>query len=115
MKNERSPKKRIIRFAQLFSRESVIFLNSSITGRLKDNADFRLAFWEILYDMRNRFIHEADWFNLIEEDSGAFASIVFLKHRNNDGSFTEYTGVIRIKFNDYSQLFWEAYSNYLKL
>jgi hypothetical protein len=76
------------------------------------SSDIKLEFWEILYDMRNEFIHNAQWFNLIENTSGAFASISVTKHKNKGETYTRYIADVRIQFKDYLRFFWEAYLKY---
>ena len=103
---------RIKDFIKYFSSNDISTLNEAIMVQPLNGVSIRLEFWEILYDMRNGFIHDAHWFNLIDQDSGAFASLSLIKHRNKDGTYTEYLGDIRIKFQEYLRLFWGAYLKY---
>lgn len=103
---------RIKDFKKYFSPKSIENLKDSIKAKPFSQSEINLEFWEILYDLRNGFIHKAKWFNLIDEDSEAFASLSVIEHRNKDGSFTQYFGDIRIKFKEYEKYFWDAYLKY---
>jgi len=72
------------------------------------NSNFlpQLDFWEVLYDMRNEFIHNAQWFILRFEDSDA--SYVSITRNNGD----KYLARIEIHFSEYLKLFWRAYLRY---
>ncbi len=111
-KETESPRERIKDFIKYFSTHNIKALNEAITARSLTKIPVQLEFWEILYDMRNEFIHEAHWFNLIEQNSEAFASLSGLKHRNKDRTEIQYLGDIRIKFQEYLRFFWEAYLKY---
>ncbi len=99
-------------FQKYFSPKAHSKLNKTIMVRNLGKNYIKLEFWEILYDMRNEFIHKAQWFNLIDSASGAFASIDVTEHRSRDGIYTQYIADIRIQFGDYMGFFWEAYLKY---
>jgi hypothetical protein len=104
-----SSKTKIQDFTGYFSSLARLRLNDSIVSNPigKGIPPLNLEFWEVLYDMRNRFIHEAGWFNMPDEGSDMFLSLE--KHKKNG---EEYIANIKIKFRGYLRFFWEAYLNY---
>ena len=110
-----NPKKRIRKFTKHFSPETCKTLNKVIIAHLpKKTEQLKLEFWEILYDMRNDFIHEASWFNIPNNKSTTRAFISSSKHRifNSEKKNIEYIIEVRIKFQEYLEYFWEAYLDY---
>lgn len=64
--------------------------------------------WEILYDMRNGFIHRAEWFTMRFENS--FASLIKTEGKDEK----EYLADVRISLSEYLKLFWKAYLRYFE-
>lgn len=94
-------------FTKYFSAIEQAKLKRGITVRsLGDNPPPKIESWEILYDMRNEFIHRAAWFSM--RIGGGFASLVVVRRKNGE----EYLLDIRINFADYLELFWTAYLKY---
>ena len=94
-------------FTEYLSDSKKTELNDKIIARSIGNVSLsQIEAWEILYDMRNKFVHEAGWFVMRFGDS--FASISIAKRQ--DG--TEYLADIRLQFTGYLKIFWEAYLKY---
>ena len=94
-------------FTNYFSDPEKEELKSKIIARPIGSTKLpQIESWEVLYEMRNEFIHNAKWFVMRFGDG--FASLGKVKKR--DG--TEYLADIRVKFEEYSKLFWKAYLRY---
>jgi hypothetical protein len=104
----KGPKNRIKDFIKYFSLNAQSTLNKKIVARFPDSK--QLQFWEILYDMRNKFIHEAGWFDLIPPGSPASISLSVVKNKGKKND--KYIAKIGIRFETYLRFFLEAYLNY---
>jgi len=95
-------------FTKYFSNPNKNKLKDGIKAvHVKNGPPSKVESWEILYDMRNKFIHGVGWFTM--KLDGAFASLSVINERK-DG--IEYIADIRIQYKGYLKLFWEAYLNY---
>lgn len=94
-------------FTEYLSNSKKAELNDKIIARFSnDIPTTSLEGWEILYDMRNKFVHEAGWF--IMKSDGAFASFGLIKRKNG----IKYYNLIKIQYKEYLKIFWEAYLKY---
>lgn len=94
-------------FTRYFSNSRKIEFKKNIIARSLSNTPLpQIESWEILYDMRNEFIHRAEWFVMRFGDG--FASLSTIKRK--DG--IKYLADIRLQFIEYLKLFWEAYLKY---
>jgi len=108
LSNGKSPKEKVRKFIGYFSSEACKKLNKAIIAhRIKNTTQLNLQFWEILYDMRNQFVHEACWFDIPDKNSPSHVFISLSKHNS-----IEYVVEAKIRFQEYLKFFWEAYLNY---
>jgi hypothetical protein len=93
-------------FARYFSNSNKILENKIIARSLNNTSLPSIETWEILYDMRNEFIHRAKWFSMRREDG--FACLSTVKRKDGIKYFTD----IRLQSTEYLNLFWKAYLKY---
>ena len=111
------PKEKISNFTKHFSSDICKEINKKIIAHpLNKKEVLNLEFWEILYDMRNDFVHEAQWFDMPDQKSKAKAFLSLTKHRiynsQNPKKYIVYAVEAKIKFQEYLKFFWQAYLDY---
>lgn len=99
-------------FNQNFSKEQIEKLNKNIIGFEKKIASTPIerGACDILIDMRNQFIHNAKWFNLIDEEKQLLFSFSLTKTPPTEEK--EYVVDIRISYLNYLEIFWSGFLKY---
>jgi hypothetical protein len=97
-------------FNQNFSKEQRKKLNKNITGFEKNTIPIKRNACNILLDMRNQFVHNARWFNLIDEEKQLLSSFSLTKTPPTEEK--EYVVDIRISYLDYLEIFWSGFLKY---
>lgn len=108
--SDKSRKRVRVFFADNLSKGHKNYLNDKIRAYEKNSAStpIKKDAWDILLDVRNRFIHAAKWFSLIRENGEEFAALSLSKDTNGK----EYFADIRIRYLDYLNIFWMGFLMY---
>jgi len=109
------PKQKIKKFMSYFSPLALLEIKNAIVfSPTKNTVNLPKEPWEVLYDMRNEFIHGAEWFIMPDSKVDMVLGVPERRYKDSSGKWksNRYMASASLKFPEYLEFFWEAYLNH---